>query len=143
MAAGGTASGAAAAAAHGAAAAAAGGINPPSIAGHDMMWKHIMSGGQWHWAPWWHDMSIFSPWKRARWSDDTIASRHHAQYPEASPFIFICFHPSIFFNINSTDISPKCPEKIAPKILPKFATKSYYNISSKFVQKTLLKYFSL
>ena len=48
----GAAGAAAAAAASGAAVAAASGatgINPPSIAGHDMMWKHVMSGGQWHW----------------------------------------------------------------------------------------------
>lgn len=52
----GAAGAAAAAAASGAAVAAASGatgINPPSIAGHDMMWKHVMSGGQWHWASWW------------------------------------------------------------------------------------------
>lgn len=44
----GAAAGAGAAAAGGAAAGAAG-AHPPGVAGHGMMWKHTMSGGQWHW----------------------------------------------------------------------------------------------
>ena len=76
----GAAGGAAAAAAGGAAVAAASGatgINPPSIAGHDMMWKHVMSGGQWHWASWWQ-MACFFCFRSGipgfRWSDDdTVA----------------------------------------------------------------------
>ena len=42
---------AAGAAAAGAAAAGAAGAHPPGVAGHGMMWKHTMSGGQWHWEP--------------------------------------------------------------------------------------------
>lgn len=38
-----------AAAGAGAAAAGAAGAHPPGVAGHGMMWKHTMSGGQWHW----------------------------------------------------------------------------------------------
>lgn len=47
----GAAAGAAAAAAAGGAAAGAAGAHPPGVAGHGMMWKHTMSGGQWHWEP--------------------------------------------------------------------------------------------